>query len=573
MSEIKDLEIEELSIYEKLSIERKLGQENKDIPKWMITGGYQILKQKYLNPGETVKQMYKRIACAAAKHTPKKEVWSERFFNMMWRGWLSPASPILANMGTDKGCTVSCSGQYVGDAIWNFYDSQLESAMLSKNGFGTSCYLGDIRERGAGVSGGGTASGIVPVFNDFVQLSRDVSQGNTRRGAWAGYLDIDHPDFFELIEELMAQPDDKNIGWNVTDDFIERLQSGDEDAIIRYQRAMKAKCITGKGYFFFVDKTNRANPECYAQNDLSVKASNLCTEITLHSDASHSFTCVLSSMNLAKWDEWKDTDAVFWATVFLDCVAQEFIEKGSKIRGLEKAVRFTEKGRALGLGVMGFHTYIQSQNWVFGDLMSHMWNNEVFKHLDKESMRATKWMAEAYGEPEWCKGFGIHNTHRLAVAPTTSTALICGGVSQGIEPIVENVFNQASAAGEIERINPQLLDIMIERGKYTKAVKRDIIDHEGSVQHVDWLSDEEKQVFRTAFEIDQRNLLRFASQRQLYIDQAQSLNLFFAADEDEAYISEIHKEAFLDENIKSLYYMRSRAGVQAAKDECVACEG
>lgn len=298
-----------------------------------------------------------------------------------------------------------------------------------------------------------------------------------------------------------------------------------------------------------------------------------CTEITLFSDAQHTFTCVLSSMNLAFYDEWKDTDAVFWSTVFLDCVAQEFMNQAKNIRGLEKAVRMTEKGRALGLGTLGFHTYLQKNMMPFDSFETHTLNTEIFKHLDKESLRASKWMAEAWGEPEWCKGFGVHNTHRLAVAPNTSSALICGGVSQGIEPVVENVYNQPTSAGEIERINPELLKLMKAKNKHTKAVKKDIINNNGSVQHVDWLSDEEKSVFKTAFEIDQTVILRLASQRQRFIDQAQSINLFFDADEDEAYISKIHEMAFKDERIKSLYYMRSRAGIQAAKDECVACEG
>lgn len=561
------------NLLQQFSEERKAGQKDGSIPEWMTTGGYQMFKTKYSFNGSTVKESFERIAKAAAKHTPKKAVWEKRFFDIMWNGWLACSSPVLANMGTDRGCPVSCSGGYVGDSIYNFYDSQLETAMLTKNGFGTSSYLGDLRERGAEIATGGHASGVVPVFNDFVQVSRDVSQGNTRRGAWAGYLDIDHKDFYELVDDLMAEPDDKNIGWIISDEFIQRMDEGDQDSIERYQRAMKAKCVTGKGYFFFKDKVNRMNPECYRQNELDVKASNLCTEITLFSDHQHTFTCVLSSMNLSKWEEWKNTDAVFWSTVFLDCVAEEFIQMGRKIRGLEKAVRMTEKGRALGLGTLGFHTLLQTKMLPFDSFDTYQLNAEIFRHMDKESLRASKWMAEAYGEPEWCKGFGIHNTHRLAVAPNTSSALMCGGVSQGIEPIVQNVYNQPTAAGEIERINPQLLTIMKARGKHTKAVKKDIIENNGSVQHVDWLNEEEKLVFRTAFEIDQGAIIRLASQRQKWIDQAQSINLFFDANEDEAYISKIHEQAFKDPNIKSLYYMRSMAGIQAAKDECAACEG
>ena len=567
--------LDEKTILDNVSEERKQGILNGTIPDWFVTPGYQLFKNKYVLEDSTVKDTYLRIAKTAAAHTPKPAIWEERFYDLMWNGWLALSSPVLANMGTDRGLPVSCSGGYVGDSIYDFYNCQVETAMLTKAGFGTSSYLGDIRARGAGIkTSEGHASGITPVLNDLVQLSRDVSQGNTRRGAWAGYVPIDHPDFFELVEDLIAEPDDKNIGWNISDEFITRLEAGDPDAVERYQRSLKAKCLTGKGYYFFNDRVNRMSPQCYKDQNLSVKASNLCTEITLFSDESHTFTCVLSSMNLYKYDEWKETDAVFWATVFLDCVAQEMIDKGKNIRGLEKAVRATEKGRALGLGTLGFHSLLQSKMIPFESLQAHYLNTEIFKHLDKESFRATKWLAEAYGEPEWCKGYGIHNTHRLAVAPNTSSALICGGVSQGIEPIVENVFIQSGASGEMIRINPELLNIMKEKNKYSKVVMNDIIANAGSVQHVDWLDENEKAVFKTAFEINQATIIRLASVRQKYIDQAQSINLFFSADENEEYISKIHQLAFRDENIKSLYYMRSRSGIKASEDsECLACEG
>ena len=264
------------NILQQMSEDRKNGQKIGDIPMWMTTGGYQMFMNKYSYEGQTIKETYKRIAACAAAHTPKPKMWNERFFQLMWDGWLACSSPVLSNMGTERGCPVSCSGGYVGDSIYNFYDTQLETAMLTKNGFGTSDYLGDIRPRGTEISSGGHSSGVVPVFNDYVQLSRDVSQGNTRRGAWAGYVEIDHADFYELIDDLVASPDDKNIGWLVTDNFIEKLDAGDEDSVSRYQRAMKAKCVTGKGYFVFIDRINRASPEMYKQNDLTVKASNLC---------------------------------------------------------------------------------------------------------------------------------------------------------------------------------------------------------------------------------------------------------------------------------------------------------
>lgn len=404
-------------------------------------------------------------------------------------------------------------------------------------------------------------------------MSRDISQGSQRRGAWAGYIEIDHPDFYELLTYIQKFPDDANIGWIVSNKFIERLDAEDAEAIERYQKALKLKMITGKGYFFFIDKVNEQNPQMYKDNGLDVKASNLCTEIALHSSEDYSFSCVLSSMNCTKYDEWKNTDAVFDATVFLDCVNQDLIEIAKKIPGLEKVVRFAEESRALGLGLLGFHTYLQDNMIAFESMDAYYKNLDIFQLLDKESKRASQWMAKEWGEPEWCKGYGVRNTHRLAVAPNLSSAVICGSVSQGIEPIYKNAYIQNSAAGKMNRVCPSLLKIMKERNKYTKEIVSDIIKHEGSVQHVDWLSDEEKLVFKTAFEIDQKQIIRLASARQRYIDQAQSINLFFAAEEEEAYISEVHKMAFKDKWIKSLYYIRSSNGVQTTKGECLSCHG
>ncbi|QKN84740.1 ribonucleotide reductase [Vibrio phage River4] len=563
------------SIYDKLGAERKAGQAKGQIPQWMTTAGYQLLKQKYLSEGETVLGRYIAIAKTAAKHMPMdRELWEDRFFQLFWKGWLAASTPVLANMGTNKGMPVSCSGGYIDDSIHGFYDTLHETAMLTKNGFGTSGYLGDIRPRGASISIGGTAAGVMPVIEDYVQCMRDVAQGATRRGAWAGYLPMDHGDFYEVVTFLKNYPDDLNLGWNISDEFVRKLEAGNEDAIDRLAKSLHTKLITGKGYYFFPDKVNRQSPQMYKDLGLDVRASNLCTEINLFSDSDHTFTCVLSSMNLARFDEWKDTEAVFHATVFLDCVAQEFIEQAYDIPGLEKAIRFTEKSRALGLGGLGFHTYLQDNMIAFETFEAHMKNLEIFTHMSNESLRASKWMAEELGEPEWCKGYGVRNTHRLAVAPNTSSALVCGGVSQGIEPIPGNSYVQPSAAGELTRLNPSFLKFCKEKGvEVDRELIKSINDKLGSVQHLDWLSDHEKMVFKTAYEIDQMALIRLAAARQPRICQGQSLNLFFDADEDEEYILEVHQAAFTNENIKQLYYMRTMAGVQASKGECVACEG
>jgi ribonucleoside-diphosphate reductase alpha chain len=565
--------VNEYNIYEELGEERKQLQAEGKLPHWCTTAAWQMLKEKYLTAEyPDLQSVYTRVAKHAATYTNDKPYWEDTFFNLLWSGHLAASTPVLSNMGTGIGCPVSCSGGVVGDSVYDFYGAQQEAAILSKNGFGTSGYLGGIRARGSKIKGiKGAASGVLPVFKDFIQMSRDISQGSQRRGAWAGYLEIDHEDYHEVINHISKYPDDANAGWIVSDKFIERLESGDPDAIERYQKAMKLKMITGKGYFFFVDKVNKQNPPMYKDRGFKVKASNLCTEITLYSDNDHTFSCVLSSMNGALYDEWKDTDAVFNATVFLDCVNQDLIEIGKRIRGMEKVVRFAEKSRALGLGLLGFHTYLQENMIPFESMDAYYKNTEIFKHLNSESLRASRWMAKEFSEPEWCVGYGVRNTHRIAIAPNLSSALICGSVSQGIEPIYKNAYVQNTSAGKVDRVNSTLLRLMKDREVYSVETVQDIIKNNGSVQQVTWLSEEEKEVFKTAFEISQFQIIKLASGRQQYIDQAQSINLFFSADENESYISSVHKTAFLDPYIKSLYYIRSESGVNTNKDECTAC--
>lgn len=560
------------SLYEDLSTERKLLQDSGEMPIWMTTGGYQLLKDRYLMENQTPKQRYRIIAHTAAQYLPDSNQWEEKFFNLFWNGWLSPSTPVLSNMGTNKGMAVSCSGGYIEDSIDGFYSARKETALLTKYGFGTSGYLGDIRPRGSRILSGGKASGVLPVLKGFVQDMRDVAQGTSRRGAWAGYIEPEHNDFDEIVHFVENNPDDANIGWVITDKFIEMLDDGNQEMIRRYQHLMKMKMVTGKGYFFFRDKVNANRPAPYLKHNLDVKSSNLCSEINLHQSTEFTYTCVLSSMNVAKYDEWKDTDAVFTATVFLDCVAEDFIQKGSKIAGLEKAVNFTKNGRALGLGVCGFHTYLQEHMMPFNSFDTFEFNDSLFSHINSESEKASKWMAEVLGEPLWCEGFGLRNTHRMAVAPTKSTAAIMGGVSEGINPDPAMTYTQLTAAGEIDRINPTLLNLMKERNIYNKSHIREIVDAQGSVQLVKWLSDHEKNVFKTAFEISQKIIIDLAAGRQMYIDQGQSMNLFFSAEEDEEYISEVHEYAFNNPMILSMYYCYSKAGVTAAKDECIQCQ-
>ena len=560
--------------YKELSEQRKQEQAEGGYPEWYSTGGYQMFKEKYLYDAKNFKEQAQRIADTAAKHLKHPELiedYSKRFFDMLWKGWLSPSTPVLANMGTNRGMPVSCSGTVVEDSISGFYKSLEENAVLTQEGFGTAVYLGDIRPRGSKISRGGKSSGVLPVLEDFVTMSQKVSQGGVRRGSIGQYIPLNHGDFWEIIKKLESDPDSLNIGWNIYDTDLAKLNAGDEELHKRRKEVMRVKMITGKGYFFFPDKVNRHNPQCYKDKGLEVKTSQLCNEITLFADNEHTFTCVLSSLNLARYNEWKDTTTIQDAIVFLDCVVSEFIEQGKKIPSLEKAVRFTEKGRALGLGVCGYHTYLQQESLPFESMEAFLFNNDFFKRMREEADIATGWLAELFGEPEWCKGYGRRNTHCLAIAPTKSTALLMGGVSEGINPDPAMTFTQASAAGDIERVNPTLLQLMKNKGVYNKKNIQQIIDARGSVQGVEWLTDHEKAVFKTAFEINQYSHKRKVTTRGRYIDQWQSWNSFFAAEEDPEYISLFHKDCWMDEECRGMYYVYSKAGVTASKD-CESCQ-
>lgn len=559
------------SVYSRLSEERKKLQAEGLAPSFWSTASYQLFKEKYQYQAANPREQYERIARTLAVHTPDPQKWFGKFFDLMWKGWLSPSTPVLANTGTSRGLPVSCSGQYIPDSIDGIYKSKHETAMLTKYGFGTAGYLGDVRPRGTKISVGGKSLGVVPIIQGVQHDMEYVAQGSARRGSWAGYLPVSHGDFDEVCTYLEQHPDGNNIGWVWNDSDTKKMQDGDPEAVRRFQKILRTKMITGKGYFSFQDKQNRARPQWYVDHGLDIKASQLCSEILLHSSEEYSYTCVLSSMNLIFWEDWKDTDAVFEATVFLDCVAQEFIERAKNISGLEKAVAFTKKSRALGLGAAGLHSLYISKMLPFGSLEAYMLNAEIFRTIREKAEEATKWIAEQYGEPEWCKGYGRANTHVLAVAPTKSSSLLIGGVSEGINPDTAMVFTQRSAGGEIDRINPYLLALMKERGVYNKTTVERIRSAMGSVFNEDWLTDYEKEVFKTAFEINQMDILNQAVDRGEYLDQWQSLNLFFSSEEDEEVIASVHQRAVEDEGILGLYYVYSQAGVQASNGECLAC--
>lgn len=562
----------ELQRFEQLSKERKQLQKKGHLPHWYTTQGYQMFREKYAYGDEgAVRGRHQTIAKTLAKHMKGREdEWEEKFFNELWDGILSPSSPALANTGTDRGMMVACSGQLIGDSVESFYDGIKETALLSKEGFGTSANFSHIRPRGTKISKGGKANGAVPVIDDYFTTVAKISQGGARRGSIGAYLDIEHGDWDEACDSLAHDHNGKNYGWIIKDSFIEKLKADDPEANRKWIKAVYTKLITGKGYVFKVDEANRHRPKMYKDWNLFIEASNLCTEIMLHSSELLTYSCILASLNLVHWDVIPERESVFIATVFLDCLCSEFIEKSIGIIGLEKVREFTVKGRAIGLGIMAFHTYLQSKKIPYIGLEAQFLSTKIAKHLNDESLRASEWLAQEYGSPEWCEGYGVRNTHRTAYAPTKTTSLLMGGVSESWFPDPGMIFDAGSSVGELRRIPPMFLQEMKVKGVYNEDVVKDIIDNLGSVQHVDWLSDEEKLVYLNAFEMDQEILLRHASQRQPHTCQGQSLNFYVPEDGSEDLIATLLTKVLLDKNILSQYYIYSRSGV-VIKDECIAC--
>jgi ribonucleoside-diphosphate reductase alpha chain len=556
-----------------------------EAPDWMSEEGFQVLSGGYLLPGETPKMAYWRVANAAADYYTtydERKKWGQKFFDAMWKNWLCPASPVLSNMGTDRGLPISCNSIHVGDSVDSIFSKSHELAMLSKNGAGVGIYLGDVRGRGSPIRGNGKSEGVIPWAKVYDSTTVSVSQGSTRRGASAVYLPVDHSDIEEFINIRRPTGDTNrrclnlNHGVCIDNKWMEAMLAGDQSKRHLWQEILKARVETGEPYLFFSDNVNNANPECYIKNGLKVSTSNICTEIMLYTDVLHSFVCCLSSLNLVKYDEWKDTDLLEVAVRFLDTVLSEYIEKGAEIPGMEASIRAAIKGRAIGIGVLGWHTLLQSKMIPFDSFEAMMLNAQIFRKMKSDAELATTKLAQEFGEPEWCKGFGRRNTHLLAVAPTVSNSTISGGYSAGIEPIAANIFSQKSAKGTFIRKNPMLECVLEGLDKNTPEIWKSINEQSGSVQHLDILSAEQKAVFLTAREINQHAIVKQAAQRQVWIDQGQSVNLFFANNASPKYIHEVHIAAW-QQGLKSLYYLRTEGVLRGdlasrSKDECAACE-
>jgi len=526
---------------------------------WFNEESEQMLNRGYLLKGETLEGAIDRITEAAAKRLYKPEL-KEAFKEMIVKGWISFSSPVWANMGTQRGLPISCFNVHVPDSIEGITHKMGEVIMQTKIGGGTSGYFGELRHRGTAVTDNGKSSGAVSFMKLFDTAMDVVSQGGVRRGAFAAYLDIDHDDVEEFLQIRDIGNPIQNLfmGVCVPDYWMHEMIEGDTDKRRIWAKVLESRQQKGMPYIFFTDNVNRNKPQVYKDKGLTINASNLCSEIMLPSTEDESFICCLSSMNLELYDEWKDTNAVKLAIYFLDAVLSEFIEKTEGNYYLSAARNFAIRHRALGLGVLGYHSYLQRNMIPFESMEAKMFNAKVFKQIQEQSLAASKELANIYGEPELLKGYGVRNATTMAIAPTTSSSAILGQTSPGIEPFASNYYKAGLAKGNFIRKNKYLAKLLEEKGLDTEDVWRDIMLNHGSVQHMTQLTQEEKDVFKTFKEISPLEIVTQAAQRQQYIDQAQSLNLNIPSSMPIKDVNKVIIDAW-KLGVKTLYYQRSQS--------------
>jgi len=567
-------------------------KKGKDYPKWGDTEVYKkTIAGGYLLGNESPKEAYERVCKTVATRLDRPEM-ADVFFEYIWNGWLCLASPVLSNTGTDRGLPISCFGIDVADSIIDIGQKNLEMMLLAKHGGGVGIGINQIRPAGAQIKGNGTSDGVVPFCKIYDSTILATNQGSVRRGAASVNINIEHPDFEDWLEIREPKGDVNRQSLNlhqcavVGDKFMRRLESGDSKARSKWSKLLQKRKATGEPYILFKGNTNKNNPPAYKDNALKVHMTNICSEITLHTDENHSFICCLSSLNLAKYDEWKNTNIIHDSIWFLDGVLEEFIQKAKYRKGFENSVRSAEKGRALGLGVLGWHTYLQERGLPFEGLLAQYETRKIFSQIKIESERASMALADAYGEPLWCVGTGMRNTHLRAIAPTVSNSKLSGNVSPGIEPWAANVFTEQSAKGTFIRKNPTLESVLEDVHANNKETWEKILADGGSIQNVEELNDvlvgdhdiPAKEVFKTFKEINQLELVNQAAIRQQYIDQSMSLNLAFPSEATPKWINKVHFTAW-KKGIKTLYYMRTESVLRgdiaatAMDEECLSCDG
>lgn len=554
-----------------LPIQTTLQPEMKEKLWWKNEESEQILNRGYLLKGETVEGAIERVATAAAKRLYKPEL-TEPFIEMIERGWMSLSSPIWANMGTQRGLPISCFNVFIPDSIEGITHKLGEVIMQTKIGGGTSGYFGSLRERGSAVTDNGKSSGAVSFMKLFDTAMDTISQGGVRRGAFAAYLDIDHADIEEFIKIKSIGSPIQNLftGVCVPDYWMQEMIDGDTEKRQIWAKVLESRQQKGLPYIFFSDNVNRNKPQVYKDANMRIHGSNLCSEIMLPSAQDESFICCLSSMNLELYDEWKDTEAVKLAIFFLDAVLQEFIEKTEGNHYLAAANRFAKRHRALGLGVLGWHSYLQKNMIPFEGLEAKMKTTEIFKHIQDRADKATQELARIYGEPELLREYGRRNTTTLAIAPTTSSSAILGQTSPGIEPFASNYYKAGLSKGNFMRKNKYLAKLLQEKGMDNEDTWRSIMLNQGSVQQLEGLTEHEKSVFKTFREISQLEIIQQAAIRQKYVDQAQSLNLNIPAELPIKDVNNLMIEAW-KLGVKTLYYQRSQSVSKEMVTNLVSC--
>ena len=554
----------------------------KDYPSHMDEVSLSTISRGYLLPGETPKKAYRRVARAAALRLDRPDL-ENKFFKIIWNGWLGLASPIISNMGTDRGLPISCFGIDTPDSVRGIGLTNAELMRLTSYGGGVGISLSKIRGRGEPIRGNGKSEGIVPWAKIYDSTIIATNQGSVRRGAASVNLNINHPDILEFMQIRRPKGDPNRQCLNlhqcvvVDDAFMRKLNDRDANAMSLWLEVLKSRVETGEPYIMFEDNVNKDNPLDYMMNNLKVSMTNICSEITLHTDEEHSFICCLSSLNLAKYDEWKDTDVIELSTYFLDGVMQEFIDKTNGKESMKRTHKHAAKGRALGLGVMGWHTFLQQKSLPFNSIASTAWTHTIFSDIRNKAEAASRQLAVDYGEPLWCKGTGMRNTHVLAIAPTVSNSRI-NGCSAGIEPQPANVYTFNGAKGTFIVKNPELEILLESKGEDKSKWWDQILVDDGSVVNLpsNVLTEEEKEVFLTFAEINQLGLVQQAAIRQKYIDQTQSLNLAFAPTDSPRWINQVHMEAW-KLGIKTLYYLRTDSVIKgdlgSRTANCHSCEG
>jgi ribonucleoside-diphosphate reductase alpha chain len=561
----------------------------KDYPEWMDDIAVSMISKGYLLSDENVFEGFKRVSKSAARRLRRKDL-QPFFYEAMVKNWLCLASPVLSNMGTERGLPISCYGIDVDDSVEGIASANSELMRLSSQGGGVGMSLSRIRGRGARIKDNGVSEGIIPWAKIYDSTILATNQGSVRRGAASFNLDINHPDIEEFLMMRRPKGDVNRQCLNthhcvvVDDVFMQKVEDRDPHSLKIWGEILRTRLETGEPYIMFKDNVNKANPEGYKKLNLEVTMTNICSEIVLYTDPLHSFICCLSSLNLARFDEWKEyrfengmsvPELMTW---FLEGVLQEFIDRAKNIRFMENTVRSAQKGRAIGIGALGWHTFLQAKGVPFVGIQANAYTREIFSFIDSESLKASKAMAIEYGEPEWCKGTGVRHSHRMAIAPTVSNAHISGGVSPSIEPLPANIYNLKTAKGVFIKKNPILEQLLESKGFNIPSVWDKIAKDQGSVYGVEdhILSNEEKEVFRTFKEINQLEIVRQAGIRQKYVDQTVSLNLCFDPNDTPRWMSEVHKEAH-KAGIKTLYYLRTESVLRGDNLDrtaaCVACEG